>query len=292
LALENRRAQGSLLGLRLNKGRALRSVLSRATLVRKPESEDQAAPIQPPAEAPSYTAPSFYGSARQIFTAGQGRFARPKFRYGASVGIGFDDNINQTPDNAEDIPKQTFEQVIPAEPEVVVFQPRQVLVGQRTRTLPNGTVQHIPIFRTVQDKIVLRPAQPEQVVETEVPGIDFGERQSSLVSRLDLNADVQWANPRTVFTMDLRGGTEYYWSRDQNPLEYNGALAFLYLRRISPRVQVSANANSSTSRSPIIPKSTSSTPQPRRGLIAATSRGVRNSTSVTDGRLALVRLPV
>jgi len=213
----------------------------------KPESEDQEAPLQPPAEVPSYTAPSFYGSARQIFTAGQGRFARPKYRYGVSMGIGFDDNINQTPDNAEDIPTQTFEQVIPAEPEVAVFQQRQELTGFRNQRRPgeNGTtiVVKVPTFRTVQQKIVLRPAQPEQVVETEIPGIDFGERQSSVVSRLDLNADVQWANPRTVFTMDLRGGAEYYWSRDQNPLEYNGALAFLYLRRISPRVQVSANAN-------------------------------------------------
>jgi hypothetical protein len=200
-------------------------------------------PIQPPAEAPSYTAPSFYGSARQVFTAGEGRFARPKFRYGVSFGIGFDDNTFQTPDDAEDIPKQVVEQVIPAQPEVVVFQPRQVLVDSRVIPVPGGGFQRVPVFKTVQDRIVLRPAQPEQVIETEVPGIDFGERQSSVISRLDLNMDVQWANPRTVFTMDLRGGLEYYWNRDTAPYEYNGAFSTMYLRRISPRVQVSANAN-------------------------------------------------
>jgi len=207
------------------------------------ESQDQEiAPIQPPAEAPSYTAPSFYGSARQIFTAGQGRFARPKFRYGVSFGIGFDDNTFQTPDNAEDIPKQVIEQVIPAVPEVAVFQPQRELIGFTNQQRPGGTVR-VPNYRVVQKKIVLRPAEPERVVQTEVPGIDFGERQSSVISKLDLNMDVQWANPRTVFTLDMRAGGEYYWSRDESPFEYNGALAVMYLRRISPRVQVSANAN-------------------------------------------------
>ena len=41
--------------------------------------------------------PSFYGRSPQVVTPGQGQFARPKYRYGVSVGLGYDDNPDQTP---------------------------------------------------------------------------------------------------------------------------------------------------------------------------------------------------
>lgn len=154
--------------------------------------------------------------------------------------MGFDDNTQQTPDNQEDIPTQVVEQVIPAEPEIAVFQPVQVFTG-KYRPIFNGQFdEFVPIFRTEQRKVVLRPAQPEQVIRQEIPGVQFPEKNASVVSRLDGNFDVQWANARGFFTLDARVGAEYYWNRDVDPLEYNGSLSASYVRRLSPKVQTSA----------------------------------------------------
>ena len=159
--------------------------------------------------------------------------------------MGFDDNIEQTPDNREDIPDQIFTEVIPAQPEIAVFKTERIVVGFRPVAPPGpgpfpGVV---PIFQTVQKKVVLRPAEPERVIETEIPGLSFPDRTASVVTRLDLHGDVQWANARTLFTMDLRGGVEYYWNRDQDPLDYTGNFALTYLRRLSPKAQVTATAS-------------------------------------------------
>lgn len=40
-------------------------------------------------------APNFYGRGPQVVTPGKGQYARPKFRYGLSVGLGYDDNPDQ-----------------------------------------------------------------------------------------------------------------------------------------------------------------------------------------------------
>jgi hypothetical protein len=152
--------------------------------------------------------------------------------------MGFDDNTQQTPDNREDIPEQTIREVIPAQPEVATFIPERQFVGLRPGTQPGI---FIPVYRTVQRKVVLRPAVPEQVIEQEIPGVDFAERNASVVSRLDGNFDVQWATGRSLFTMDLRAGAEYYWNRDEEPLEYNASFATTYLRKLGPRAQFTSN---------------------------------------------------
>ena len=195
----------------------------------------------PKEEGPSYTAPSFYGAPRQVLTPGEGRFARPRYRYTVSLGMGFDDNTQQTPDR-EDIPDQVVRQIIPAEPEIATFRTERQFLGFG-RVGPPGNPQIVPLYRTVQRKVVLRPAQPEQVIETPVPGFDFADRNASVVSRLDGHVDVQWANTREVFTMDLRAGAEYYWNRESDPLEFNGSLAATYLRRLTPRMQFTGNAS-------------------------------------------------
>jgi hypothetical protein len=43
-----------------------------------------------------FVVPSLYGRAPLVVTPGKGQYARPKFRYGISVGIGYDDNPDQT----------------------------------------------------------------------------------------------------------------------------------------------------------------------------------------------------
>ena len=61
----------------------------------KEKSEGQ--PEKRDVEAARIVAPNFYGRSPQVVTPGQGQYARPKFRFGVSVGIGFDDNPDQTP---------------------------------------------------------------------------------------------------------------------------------------------------------------------------------------------------
>ena len=159
--------------------------------------------------------------------------------------MGFDDNIQQTPDGQQNIPGQVITEVIPAQPEIAVFETERVLVGFRPVAPPgpNPFPGVVPIFKTVQKKVVLRPAEPERVIETPVPGLDFPDRTASVITQLDLHGDVQWANARTLFTMDLRGGVEYYWNRDESPLDYHGSFATTYLRRLSPKAQVTATAS-------------------------------------------------
>jgi hypothetical protein len=155
-----------------------------------------------------------------------------------SAAIGFDDNPNQTPDR-EDIDDQVVRQVIPAQPEVATFVSKRVQDGFLPFNQTGGAF--VPKFKTVTRKVVLRPAVPEQVIETPIPGFDFGEPQPSIVSRLDGQMNVQWANSRELFTMDLRLGAEYYWSRDPDPFDFNGSLAATYLRKLGPRTQFTTN---------------------------------------------------
>jgi hypothetical protein len=126
-------------------------------------------------EPTTFVAPSLYGRTPQVFVPGQGVLARPRFRYGFSVGVGYDDNANQTPD---------FTLVPTAQPRV-----------------------------------------------------------RSAVTTVNGHWDVQWAKPRSVFTMAVDGGAVFYWDRPRNVGDYNGRLTLLYLYRIDPRTQVTANVN-------------------------------------------------
>lgn len=151
--------------------------------------------------------------------------------------MGFDDNTQQTPDR-ENIPDQVVTQVIPAQPEISTTVTTRVFEGNIDNPIGGGFV---PTYRTVSKKVVLRPAVPEQVIETKVPGVDFGERNASVVSRVDLRMDAQWTTGRSAFTLDGRVGAEYYWNRDVDPMQYNGSLAATYTRRLGPKTQFTGN---------------------------------------------------
>jgi hypothetical protein len=126
-----------------------------------------------PKEQPiTYAAPGFYGSGGQTFSSGQGRFLRPRFRYSASVSMGFDDNTLQTP---TDSTATTL--VIPEQPEIS----RTVPVREQTGVQFIGGAFR-PVFRTVQRKVVLQPFQPEQVITWTSPYStrkDFPSRRAS-----------------------------------------------------------------------------------------------------------------
>ncbi len=198
-----------------------------------------------PANAPAFTAPGRYGGTQQIFDTSQGRFTRPRYRYGVSFSMGFDDNTQQTPDDGGGFPGQEFVQVIPAQPEISQTVTEQQFVGLR----PFNS-KFVPVFRTVNRKVVLRPASPEQEIVQVIPGIPATERNASVTSGLTANVDIQWATSRSLFTFDLRAGADYYWNRTTDPLDYNGSMSLVYVRRFGPRIQFSANASASYSSQP------------------------------------------
>ncbi len=188
-------------------------------------------------EGPTFSAPGFFGAGRQTFTGGTGRFAKPKYRYGASVGMGFDDNYNGTPDHTGQDPSEVT-QVIPAQPEIAVFQP----VKEQTGGFFFGGTFH-PTYRITQRKIVLRPFQPEQTIVTPIPGVPMTPRASSIVTSANVYFNTQFAKPRAALTFDLRLGVEHYWDRKKDPNDYNGSLNLLYLRKLNARTQFTANAS-------------------------------------------------
>ena len=120
-------------------------------------------------------APGFYGRGPQVVTPGQGQYARPKYRFGVSVGIGFDDNPDQVTDGAL--------------------------------------------------AAVARP------------------RKGSGFAFLNGHWDAQWLKPRTVFTVSMEAGANFYFDRADNSTDANARLSLLYVNKINPRAQFSTNAS-------------------------------------------------
>jgi hypothetical protein len=210
----------------------------------EPGTEGQPQQSKPKENPLTYTAPGFFGQGQQSYTSGVGRFAKPRYEYGVTLGIGFDDNPLQTPDNTGR-DASVIVQTIPAQPEIATFQTERRQTGVR---FIGGAFR--PVFETVERKVIIRPFQPEQRVETPVPGVPEQPRTSSVVATADLYFNTQWARARSLFRFDLRLGAEYYTDRKTDPLNYNGSLSLLYLRKMSARMQFTANATISHSTQP------------------------------------------
>jgi hypothetical protein len=181
---------------------------------------------------PTFTIPGLYGAAPTTLVGGQGRLARPTFRYNGSVTFGLDDNVFATPFNAETVPAVTQEVVVtPAVPD------RQVIV----RVFPSGR----PKFfgeRPIDVPITIpgTPAKTQTVVL--VPAITPQPQTFSFVARSSIGTEIQFASRTTVFTLDANISASYYTNR-HDPVDYNGSLTFAYLHRISSRLSFSASAN-------------------------------------------------
>ena len=68
-------------------------------------------------------------------------------------------------------------------------------------------------------------------------------RQGTGFTTVSGHWDVQWAKPRTVFTLDVNAGATFYWNRDRHSEDYNNRLAMVIVHRIDQRTQVTANIN-------------------------------------------------
>ncbi len=173
----------------------------------------------PPA---TFTVPGFYGRGAQQYVVGEGRLARPRFRFHSNLSTGYDDNVFQTPTHGQSVPEQIVpilvSPAIPAHTELV--------------TVPSGD-----------------PLVPAQQVETEIaaqkakfrfqtiPAVPAAQRIASWVTRGSAGWDMQFADRRSLFTFDLDAGDSYYWDRPGKKSDYNGTTSLVYLRKLSGRAQ-------------------------------------------------------
>jgi hypothetical protein len=198
------------------------------------------APVKPIDSGPTtFSISTGYGKAPEVYVSGEGRLSRPKFETKVSASIGFDDNIFQTPTNAEGTPDVVIRQQLTAGTATQV-----VLVPVKdTRPQRIGIIAPQP--RAQQFRQVIIPGEDPQFQDIVIPGTPKPKRQASAISRETVSLNAQTANRRSVFTFDLNANTDYYWNRPNKKSEYNGSLAIRYLHRFTPRLQVTASLDSS-----------------------------------------------
>lgn len=198
----------------------------------------------------SFSIPGQYGRGGLQFTVGEGRLNRPRFRTSASVSIGYDDNVFQTPTKARGTPDQEI----------------QVLVRPAVAATP-ATVN--PVTG------VVTPATTGQEAEfrTEtIEGTPGPKRIGSFITRTGLDFDMQFASRRTLFTFDLNGGVGYYWDRPGKKEEFSGSLALIYLRRLTSRAQFTAAASASYRDQPDFSQVNSPTSNSRGSYLTADAK--------------------
>lgn len=179
---------------------------------------------KPATSEPTYTIPGAYGKPGQQFTAGEGRLARPRFRYTGSVSFGYDDNVLQAPSNSE------------GTPDVVVEVLDTPATGARVEAGigPDGVPTTVVV-----------PGSPATTRKVVIRGVPAQKRIGSFLTRANVGFDVQFASRKTLFTFDLKTGADWYWDRPGKDVDYTGSLALMYLRRLTPRLQFTASGNAS-----------------------------------------------
>ena len=188
---------------------------------------------------PSYTLPGFFGGASTTYVGGQGRLARPTFRYQVTVAQGYDDNVLQTPDDPQRAPDQQV-LVRAGTPDTVTFTPV-------TTTSTVGVFKGVkpfdqPVTTTTFVPVVTRGTAP--VIRT-IRAPDPQERTGSLVSRAGIHVDVQKFSRRSLFTADLNAQIDHYFNRpgSSGKDDYSGSFSMSYLYNLTPRLQTTAIAN-------------------------------------------------
>jgi hypothetical protein len=197
------------------------------------------APKVPPQTPPSFTLPGFYGQGSQTLFGGYGRLARPRFQTTLSFTFGYDDNVFQTPrDNTPTLIPGV--NTVTGEPKVeVVREPVPAgtpIIEEREVFLGGGIVGVRPVvvgFTTEDD-----PGEVRQVfdkVKNEVVG--------SFFSRANFGFQMTQFTRTSLFTLDLSVGRTFYWDKDEDPVDYNGGVSMVFLKRLTPRLQMTAQVN-------------------------------------------------
>jgi hypothetical protein len=190
-------------------------------------------------EAPAtYSVSRGYGQAPQLFVSGEGRLSRPTFDTRISTAIGFDDNVFQTPTHPQEIPEQVVRvQVTEGTPDQLVTVP----VEEAARPQRIGPIAPAP--RQPRTRTILIPGQEPEFEDIVIPGVPKPKRQVSAISRGSVTFEAQSATRRSLFTFDLNANADYYWNRPGKKSDYNGSLALIYLRRLTPRLQFTASVS-------------------------------------------------
>jgi hypothetical protein len=181
----------------------------------------------PPA---TFTVPGLYGRNPQQFVVGEGRLARPRFRFNGKISTGYDDNVFQTPTH----PQTQRPQKIPI-----------LVTPGNTETTALVTVPSGDPLVPDSEELVQIPAQAPKFRYQKIPGTTAPERIGSFVTRSSVGWDVQLASRRNLFTFDINAGNSYYWDRPGKKSEYTGSLALIYLRKITGRAQFTLAFNAS-----------------------------------------------
>ncbi|MEP6672966.1 MAG: hypothetical protein ABJF10_27635, partial [Chthoniobacter sp.] len=178
----------------------------------------------------SFAVPGFYGRGTQTYTVGEGRLARPRFRFSGNVSLGYDDNVFQTPTHGQSVPDE----------KVQVQQTAGSPAGSVEVSVPSGDPNIPDSVQTVQI-----PAVAPKFRTVTIPGVPEAQRIASWITRTDVKWDVQFANRRTLFTFDVGGGVDYYWNRPGKKADYTGNLSLVYLRRLTGRAQFTTSLDMS-----------------------------------------------
>ncbi len=219
----------------------------------------------PKTSQPSFTVPGFYGQGSTTFFGGSGRLARPRFRAGFTFGIGYDDNLSNTPSDNTPTILPGFSQFVDANGNTVTVQPTEtktIVVQTGTQFLPGG-LQPQPVFETFTVEV------PVDVDDTVIPA---DERQGSLFTRTGLLLEMQRYTPRSLFTLNAVGSLTYYLDKGEEPIEYNGNFTVSYLYRLTPRLQVTAQANTAYISQPDLSRPNTPQVQTQGDLINALGR--------------------
>jgi hypothetical protein len=175
----------------------------------------QAAPV-------TFTLPAGYGgtSAPQSFTLGQGRLAKPPITFSASVSEGYDNNIFSADAHLAPTPRPKSTPALFQE-EIVGF-------------TYNDLLQVVPILERFQ----VKPSPTPTPSPTPRPLGVIG----SAVTTVNVGTQVQVGSPRTVVTMDLSGGEQYYWNQPGGKADYTGNFDLALSHKLNPHATVSIEA--------------------------------------------------
>jgi hypothetical protein len=196
------------------------------------------APTNNVEQAPApVTVAGAFGSSPVVLQAGAGRFAKKPFKLSLSVTQGYDDNVfsasDQQPPTEVVIPGTpsqtiTYDRTIPGTPAVPPkILPGGIIIPGRPAVPPQTVQEHIKI-----------PGTPDQVVQQ--PVNPLGKPIGSAVTTASLGFTWNLATPRTLFSLQAHGGTNYYWSRPNKKSDYNGSINLVLSHAITPRMRFNA----------------------------------------------------
>jgi hypothetical protein len=145
------------------------------------------------------------------------------------MSVGYDDNVLQAP--TEPGPVQECLVSLPTPDTVEPIFENRIRIGQGGQ---REVVQVVVGLRTVKGE----PARFETIQPQ--------ERVGSFFTRASAGVDIQLYSARSLFTFDINGSADHYFSRPgDKQTDYTGSFGLTYLYRLTPRMQATAQVSAS-----------------------------------------------